>query len=202
VCIYQLQPPTTVRNHGVYVDSDLSMRSYVLWTVVGCFAALLLIEVFGGLCHPLRWRPWSCHWYWLGLTMVMQHWLASRRTCCVSVQAVLNASARTIPVFHSRRTSPRRSLDCTGYVRLSALSSSWQRWLTIACTVQPPRYLSAQLNCVADIPSLPSTDEDFCRSLISQDFIMVIVLNLLPFHCWLSCYYWGGYYVEVKAHGP
>jgi len=33
-------PTTSVRDLGIYIDSDLSMRSQVTWTVAGCFAVL------------------------------------------------------------------------------------------------------------------------------------------------------------------
>jgi len=52
-------PSTTVRELGVYINSDLSMRSHGLWMVVALRAALLHFgrsAKFGGHCHPLRLR--------------------------------------------------------------------------------------------------------------------------------------------------
>ena len=40
----QVTPVTSVRNFGIYVDADLSMRTHVIRTAAGCFAVLRRIR--------------------------------------------------------------------------------------------------------------------------------------------------------------
>ena len=40
----QVTPVTSVRNLGIYLDADLSMRTHVLRTAAGCFAVLRRIK--------------------------------------------------------------------------------------------------------------------------------------------------------------
>jgi len=58
-----ISPSSTIRNLGVYIDSDLSMQ----YTCTRRSRAVLLhsdrYAVFVGLCQPPRWRPWSCRSY-------------------------------------------------------------------------------------------------------------------------------------------
>ena len=41
---HQVTPVTSVRNLGIYMDSDLSMRTHVIRTAAGCFAVLRRIR--------------------------------------------------------------------------------------------------------------------------------------------------------------
>ena len=41
-------PTTSVRDLGIYIDSDLSMRTQVTRTVAGCFAVLRQLR---SICH-------------------------------------------------------------------------------------------------------------------------------------------------------
>jgi len=136
-------PSSTVRNLCVYIDSDLSMQSHVQWTVVGCFAALRQIRSV----RRSRWRPLSCRSYWLGSTMVMQRWLAFRQTCCVVFRPCWMPLPGQSPIFHARRTSPRRWPVYTDFVQLSILSSSWRRWLIVVYTAQPPATSPLNYSC-------------------------------------------------------
>jgi len=93
-------------------------------------------KVFVGLCHPLLWRPLVVVSLVLtllnyGNSEAVQRWMTSRRTCCVVFRPCWMLLLGQSPVFHARRTSPRRSPDCTGYTccRAHALNSSWWRWL-------------------------------------------------------------------------
>jgi len=88
-----------------------------------------------------------------GSTTAMQRWLIFWQTCWVVFRPCLMLLPGQSPVFHAQRTSPRHSLVYTGFVGLSVSSSSWRCWLIVVYTAQPPRYLSAQLTRVTDIPS-------------------------------------------------
>jgi len=61
----------------------------------------------------------------------------SLRTWYLHQRQSVHYDKRT-PVFHARRTLPRRSPAYTGFVRLNVTSSSWRRWLIVVYTAQPP----------------------------------------------------------------
>ena len=44
ICSTFVQPATTVRNLGVFVDTDVSMKAHITATVRSCFAALRLVR--------------------------------------------------------------------------------------------------------------------------------------------------------------
>jgi len=49
ICSTFVQPATTVRNLGVFIDTDVSMKAHIAATVRSCFAALRLVRTTSGL---------------------------------------------------------------------------------------------------------------------------------------------------------
>ena len=67
-------PVSTVRDLGIYINSDLSMRSQVKHTLLRCFASLWFVDVY---CQPLfRW--WWLPWYTPDWTTGTMYWSAFR----------------------------------------------------------------------------------------------------------------------------
>jgi len=146
-------PSTTARDLGVYIDSDLSMRSHVQWTVAGCFAALWQIRSVRRSMPPTTLET-------LVVSLVLT-WLDYGNATLAGIplnllrrlKAVQNASARTIT-----------GLTCLAHITTSLAALHWLlaadcikfklATLTYCCLhCASPRYLSAQLTHVTDIPS-------------------------------------------------
>ena len=58
VCTDKVLPATVVCNLGIYIDSDVSMRSQVTKTVSSCFAYCVSCDLFAGLFPDPSSRPW------------------------------------------------------------------------------------------------------------------------------------------------
>ena len=49
-----VQPVTTARNLGIYLDGDVSMRTHVTTTVRACFAVFIdIVTLYGGLAAAM-----------------------------------------------------------------------------------------------------------------------------------------------------
>ena len=97
-----VQPAATVRNLGVFIDADVSMKAHIAATVRSCFAALRLVRSVRR-CLPHQ-----------ALLTLIRALVVSKIDYCCSVlagvsghlldrlQSVLNAAARLI--FSARRS--------------------------------------------------------------------------------------------------
>src|SRR6218665_38214 len=92
VCRALIQPSTSVHDLGVLLESDLSMRRHVAWTIGCCFRQLrlirciksLLVEGGKGLSPLLSLRGWTATT------------ACSKAHLLDGLQSVLNAAARLI----------------------------------------------------------------------------------------------------------
>lgn len=97
-----VDPVTSVRDLGIYIDADLSMRTHVQRTVSRCFAALRQLRQIRHLVPPATFQTLvvvlvlSRLDYGNGVLVGLPAYLVHR------LQSVLNASARLI--FHLRRS--------------------------------------------------------------------------------------------------
>ena len=148
-----VSPSSTTHYLGVHIDSDQSVRSNVQRTVAGCFAAFRqirgvrrspppnVLETLVGLLVLARLHYGNATLAGIPATLLRR------------LQAVLNASATTIT-----------GLPRSAYITMSLVGLHWLRaaegheiqvgdvtYRCLHCTA--PRYLSAQLTRVADIPS-------------------------------------------------
>jgi len=71
-------PVSSVRDLGIFVDSDLVMRTHVCRTVSSCFAALRQLRSIRHLVSATVFSRLSLLWFYVGSTTVMAHWSASR----------------------------------------------------------------------------------------------------------------------------
>ena len=78
-----VRPSTSVRDLGIYLDVDLSMREHVQRTAAGCFATCASFAVSDGQSRRLFTRLWLSHWYLAVWTMGTQLWQESRASCVV-----------------------------------------------------------------------------------------------------------------------
>jgi len=68
-------PVSSVRNLGIYVDADLSMRTHVLKMTSGCFAVLRCIKSIRRSVSTTVLQSLMLHWYCHDLIMVALCWL-------------------------------------------------------------------------------------------------------------------------------
>ena len=66
-------PTTSVRDLGIYVDCDVSMRTHVSRIVSSCFAVLRQLSAFVGLCRQQYYSHWLCRWRSPVWIMAMPH---------------------------------------------------------------------------------------------------------------------------------
>ena len=126
-------PAASVRDLGVYVDCDLSMRAHVERTTSWCFASLRQLRQ---IRHSVPTATFQM------LIVAKVHSRLDYGNAVLAgfpayllrrLQSILNASARLIYGIHvytvsvSVTISPTPSSAFTGYVFENALSSSWSR---------------------------------------------------------------------------
>jgi len=120
-------PSTTVRDLGVYIDSDLSMRSHVQRKVASCFAALRQIRSVHQSLPPTAMET-------LVVSLVITRLDCANDTGWHFVEPVVSSLSRAKFFCQDIHWSSTSAPDCTGYMRPSASNSSWRRWLTALCS--------------------------------------------------------------------
>jgi hypothetical protein len=161
-----LAPSTSVRDLGIFLDSDVSMKTYVRKTVCSCF----------GMLHQLRSVRRSVPvdaFQQLGVSLVLSRLNYGNATLVglpiqflQKLQSVLNASARLI--FGARRhehvTVLMMNLHC---LRASERIILKVAVLTYQCLHgAAPDYLTADLRLVADVPSRSRLRSAFSSELM------------------------------------
>jgi len=148
-----VRPPTSVRDLGIYLDADLSMREHVQRTVAGCFAALRkLRSIRRSIPTPV--------YQTLVVALVLSRLDYGNTTLagipsqlCRHLQAVLNASARSVAGL---RRSDHITAMLANFHWLRASERIQFKLVTLVYRSLhglAPRYLSDDLRRVADIPS-------------------------------------------------
>jgi len=144
-------PVSSVRNLGIYVDADLSMRTHVLKTTSGCFAVLRRIKsiqrsvsvtVLQSLMVALVLSRLD---YGSTLLAGLPKQLLDR------LQSVQNAAARLVFAVRVTTTSHRCFTVYTGYESLNESHSGLQYLRTVASMVQRQEYLTSLYQCVSGI---------------------------------------------------
>ena len=111
-----ITPSTTVRDLGIFIDVDLSMRSHVQRTVAGCFAVLLQLR-------SIRRSVPSSVFQTLVVALVLSRLdygnatLVGRSNLLNRLQIVLNAAARSVAGL-------RRSDHITDFCQFSLVAST------------------------------------------------------------------------------
>jgi len=176
---------SVVRNLGIYMDADVSMRSHVSKTVA-CFAILCLnFGVFVAQFHT----PFFSHWFHpsfcSGWTMVMQCWLAfhpippSRCSrCWILLLGLCFLHRGTTASCHSWHS-------CTGWRCQSASSLSWLFWYTNAYTRQRRHTLlrnsiSHLLTRLVSVSALLWHHLLLSHALVFQPSVIELSRSLLP----------------------
>jgi len=132
-----VNPTSTVRDLGIYIDTDLSGHTKVLKTTASCFAALWQCV---GAC---RWPPtshWLCHWCLVG-------WTTATRRCpaCLTTSSVVCSPSSMRRQDRSSISGGRTTLhqpwwNCTGWVQSIESTSRLRRWSSIvswSCSAVP-----------------------------------------------------------------
>jgi hypothetical protein len=149
-----VSPVTSVRDLGIYIDSELSMHVHVSNTVSACFSTLRLIRsIRHSVTRPvLQTLVSSLVLSRLDYGCTTLAGLSDRRTR--KLQSVLHAAARL--VFSARKfdhvTPLLRDLH---WLRIPERISYRQAVLVFRCLhgLAPP-YLASELKRVADVPAL------------------------------------------------
>ena len=122
-----------MRDLGIFIDADLSMRSRVQRTVAGCFAVLRQLR-------KVRRTVPSSVFRTLIVSLVLTKLdfgnatLAGLPTMLNRLQSVLNTAARSIAVYVAQITSLTLLPVFTGFLLLSASISNWWSLYTELCT--------------------------------------------------------------------
>jgi len=164
----------TVRDLGIYIDADLSVRSYVQRTVAVCFAILRQLRSIRRLVPSSVYQT-------LIVTLVLTRLDCGNATqsglpayLLNRLQSVLSASARLIAGLH-------RSAHIT-----DTLASF--HWLRAAERIKfklavivyralhntAPQYLSDTLRCVADVPSRSRLRSSTSSHLVVRPSLLVM----------------------------
>ena len=127
---------TSVRDRGVYIDSDISMWAHMIATVRACCAALRQL-------HSVR-RCLSDQ----ALLMLIRAVVVSKVDYCCSVlvsisghltdrlQSVLNTATRLVFSIRCSNTSCCSTPTSTGYLFQSGYASASLFWCTVVWTIQ------------------------------------------------------------------
>ena len=142
---------SVVRDLGIYLDADLSMRSHVGKTVSACFAVLRQLYGVSAGHFP---DPFSSRWWhhsscpvW---TTAVQPWPVFRRTSFNSFSRWWTRPPGSCFPRRSLLTSLRFFSNCTGWEPQSELTSSWLFLYTIVCMEQH-RHTSSTISAVRQI---------------------------------------------------
>jgi len=112
---------SAVQDLGVYIDTDISMKTHVTNVIRACFSALCRSTAYGSLLLSMPCSHWSNHQSspsWTSATQFMQVLLSICRTDC------------------SPCTRLRCFENCTGYASQIKSSSSCVFWHTTMCMPQ------------------------------------------------------------------
>jgi len=141
-------PVHSVRDLGIYVDSDVSMRFHVAKTISSYFAILRRIRsihqpvtmpVLQSLMVSLEFTRLD---YSSATLAGLLHQLLGR------LQSVMNAAARLF--FGSTIMSLRFCAIFTGCVHRKVANTVWRRWCPVSQGMNPS-YLSSELQHASDV---------------------------------------------------
>ena len=110
-----VQPVRCVRDLGIYIISDVSMRTHIMRTVSNCFSAPYSFKALGCQSVSLCCCHWLGHWYWRDSTTTAQPCLVFLATCwTVSSPFSMQLSALSV-TRGSTTTSLICAVTCTGF---------------------------------------------------------------------------------------
>jgi len=115
-----VQPPSSMRDLGIFIDAELSMRTQVQRTVARCFAALRKLR---SIRHSV---PASVYQTLVTALVLSRVDYGNATPCVVNSNLCSTPLPDPSPVFDAQTTSLRRSPAFTGCAHLSAYNSSWQ----------------------------------------------------------------------------
>jgi len=106
-----VQPVRCVRDLGIYIISDVSMRTHIMRTVSNCFSAPYSFKALGCQSVSLCCCHWLGHWYWRDSTTTAQPYGSGVPGHLLNrLQSVLNAAERL--VSHARKYDHVTHLRC------------------------------------------------------------------------------------------
>jgi len=150
-----VQPSTSVRDLGIFIDADLSMRMQVQRTVAGCFAVLHKLRSIRRSVPRLSIRRWSLYAgsESVGVRERNAPLIGIPASLCCHLQSVLNTAARSVAGL--RRSDHITETLTSLYWLCASERIQFKLAMLVFSSLDglAPQYLADDLLCVADMPS-------------------------------------------------
>jgi len=169
-----------VHDLGIFVDSDLVMRTHACQTVSSCFAALRQLRSTAISSRRPSSSRSSLPWFCVDSTVVMAHWLASRPTLSTDSSQCRTQRRDWYSVSVDPTTSRMHSLASTGCECLKGLfSKSPCRFIRLSTAMPRSTYGSSHRS--------PTSSLDKDCGLLHPTIYLFLLLDCLYYWSLSSC---------------